>query len=67
MVQGLLMHAGIKSLINSESAPGLFPVTTGKLARQELMVVEGEAERARELIAQQYESGDELPPDDAGA
>lgn len=70
MVQELLRTYGIESAINSESAPGLFPVTFGKLANQQIMVLELEAERARQIIAEEYEAGGEWSesadtPDDA--
>jgi hypothetical protein len=61
MVQELLRNSGIESLINAESAPGLFPVNFGELAKQSLMVVESDAARAKTIIAEQYESGTELP------
>lgn len=59
MVQELLRTNGIESALNSESAPGLFPVTTGKLANQQIMVLEAEAERASRIIAEEHEAGGE--------
>jgi len=70
MVQELLQSNGIESAINSESAPGLFPVITGELANQQILVLESEAERACRIIAEEHEAGEELSesgdaPDDA--
>lgn len=39
------------SNINAETAPGLFPVKTGDLAKHDIMVLESQVERAMELIS----------------
>lgn len=60
MVQELLFEAGIESVIVSEMAPGLVPLNLGELATQQIYVLEPESERARQVIAEQHESGVEL-------
>lgn len=52
MIQELLRNHGIESTINAETAPGLFPMKTGDLAKQDILVLESEVERAMEIISE---------------
>ena len=57
MVQELLRNLGIESLINAEVPPSLFPMNLGDLAKQDIFVLESEANEASRIIAEQYEAG----------
>ena len=50
MIQELLHNSQIESLINAETAPGLFPASFGELGRHEILVTESCADQARELL-----------------
>ncbi len=52
MIQELLRNHGIESTINAETAPGLFPVNTGDLAKHDILVLESQVERAMEIISE---------------
>lgn len=59
-VQELLHNAGIESVINAESAPGVFPMQTGGLAQQDVFVLESEAANAKRIISE-YKNPQENP------
>lgn len=60
MIQELLDGAGIESLINSETAPGLFPSSFGQLGKQDIFVAESQASAARELLSELPGTGREV-------
>ena len=52
MVQEVLTNAGIESMINSEVPSSLFPMYLGKLARQDIMVLESAAAEATRILSE---------------
>jgi len=52
MVQEVLANAGIESMINSEVPASLFPMSLGKLARQDILVLESAAADAARILSE---------------
>ena len=57
MVQEILWNSGIESTINSEMVPSVFPLNTGSAGKYSILVLQSTAKEARQIIAEQYESG----------
>jgi Putative prokaryotic signal transducing protein len=52
MLQEVLAHAGIKSTINAEFAPGIYPSMMGDWARQDILVIESAAAEAERILSE---------------
>ena len=52
MVQEVLENAGIKSTINAEMAPGIYPLSLGPWAPQDIQVLESAAAEASRILSE---------------
>ena len=59
MVQDLLRNSGIESMITGEVLPSLIPVNMGDLAQRDILVIESDAGKAAQIIAEQHQGGEE--------
>ena len=57
MIQEVLHNAGIESTINAEFAPGIYPASTGDVARQEILVIESLVPQAEQVLSELPNSG----------
>lgn len=64
MVQEVLENAGIRTTINSEIAPGIYPFSSGPLAKQDILVLEADRAEAERILSELPEPESESESDE---
>ncbi len=63
MIKQLLSSCGIECVVRGRMTSGLYPVSIGDLSKREILVLEDDAEDARELLSDWHGIDDDVTED----